>query len=123
MLTEQALEHRKWLGLDYLRSLLREDAKLIESSLSPITSVSESKFEHIQSTLHLAAIVEALRAQLLTRISSSPAGKVRQQCASQIYVELERLAAEVGFAQHEALAALRRIEALASEIQSASSST
>jgi len=123
MLTQEAFEHRKWLGLEYIRSLLRDDAQVIEPSLSPIASVSESAFEHIQSTLYLSAIVEALRAQLLAAISSAPAGEVRQQCAKRIYAELQRLAAEVGFAEHEASAALERIEALGREIMSASSST
>ena len=95
MLTQEASEDRKWHGLDFLRSLLQEEAKLIESSFRPFLSTSEGRFEHIQKILYLAAIVEALRAHVLSAISSSEPRELRHERARKADAELEQRAKKV----------------------------
>lgn len=116
MLTMEALEDRKWHGLDFLRSLLQKEAKLIEPSLHPFASTSESKFESIQRVLYLAAIVEAVRSHVLTAVGSSEPREVRRERARQADAELQQLAGAVRFAEHEASEALRHIESLRRDI-------
>jgi hypothetical protein len=120
VLSQKASEDRKWLGLDFVRSLLQEEAKVMEPSLHPFLSTSESPSEHVQTILHLASIVDALRAHLLTVISSSESGEIRQTRARQAHAELQKLAAALRFAENEASQALQRIEKLCSDIYKAS---
>jgi len=119
MLTEKASDDRKWNGLRLLRSLLQEEAKLIESSLHPILSTEESRFEYVHKILYLAAIVEALRTHLIKAITSSEPREARQKLAMETSSELERLAGEVRLVQHMASDAAAQIDQLRNEVSTA----
>ena len=107
MLSNEALAERRWMGLQYLRSLLEPYGKDVEAAVSP-TSISDSEFENIRNAIELAALVSETRDAMLAAVRGSE---------SQTELRAAAALRDLRFIQHALEGAHQRISKCMEEIE------